>query len=661
MPNILKVLTFVFIYTNLILPQIPDKEYFKEHLEVYFEFDISDYKELDHLTRIISIDNVKEKSVYAYANAEEWSDFIKLGYTYRILPHPGVDPGVRMSNDAKNLGSWDTYPTYDAYVQMMNQFASNYPGICRIVEAGNTVNGRKILFAVISDNVGIKEAEPQFMFSSTMHGDETTGYVLMLRLIDSLLTSYGTDTRITNLVDNVEIWINPNGNPDGTYYGGNNTVGSARRYNANGKDINRNFPDPAAGPNPTGAWQPETIAMMSLADSNRFVLSANFHGGAEVVNYPWDAWSRLHPDNNWYYMISRKYADTAQANSPSGYLNDLNNGVTNGYAWYQVLGGRQDYFTYFKRGREVTIEISSTKLLSASLLPAFWNYNKRSFLSYIENCLYGVRGVVTDTLGNPVTAKVSIVSHDFDSSEVITDWRNGNYHRMLYPGTYSVNFSADGFIPKTVSNVIVEQGNTVMLNIELSRTNIPVELTSFSIQNKENIVELRWTTATELNNHGFEVERRKNNIQQWEKLVFLKGNATTTEPSYYYFEDRDLPNGNYRYRLKQIDFNGNFTYSQVVDAEVKVESFSLFRNYPNPFNPSTMIKYSIGESEIITLKVVDVLGREVSVLVNEKQDPGIHEVLFDGSNLSSGVYLIVLSCEKENGSIILSRKINLIK
>jgi hypothetical protein len=195
--------------------------------------------------------------------------------------------------------------------------------------------------------------------------------------------------------------------------------------------------------------------MITLADNNNFVLSANFHGGAEVINYPWDVFSRLHPDNSWFVQISRKYADTAQANSPSSYMTYLNNGITNGYAWYPVYGGRQDFFTYYKRGREVTMEISNTKNPSASLLPSFWNYNRLALLGYMENCLYGIRGIVTDLNGNPVKAKVSIIGYDMDSTEVYSDYRSGNYHRMLAPGTYSLTFSAPGFVTRTINNIAV--------------------------------------------------------------------------------------------------------------------------------------------------------------------------------------------------------------
>ena len=420
------------------------------------------------LTKVISIDNVEDKTIYAYANEKEFNEFIKLNYKYKILPHPGdvVDP--KMGRTIEEIEAWDAYPTHDAYIAMMNQFAANYPTICQIVDAGNTVQGRKILFAKISDNVGIREAEPQFMYSSSMHGDELTGYVLMLRLIDSLLSTYGTNARVTNLVNTVELWINPLANPDGTYKSGNHTVSGATRYNANLVDINRNFPDPADGPHPDGyAWQPETIAMMNIAEHNNFVHSANFHGGTEVVNYPWDTWSRLHPDDNWWKFISHQFADTVQANSPATYMNGYDDGITNGYAWYRITGGRQDYMTYFRRGREITFEISDVKLINASLLPAHWYYLRKSLLNYIENVFYGIRGIVTDNLGNPIKTLIKVNAHDVDNSEIYSDSLTGAYFRMINPGTYSLTFSAPGFISKTITNVSASNFNSTILDVEL--------------------------------------------------------------------------------------------------------------------------------------------------------------------------------------------------
>ena len=174
---------------------------------------------------------------------------------------------------------------------------------------------------------------------------------------------------------------------------------------------------------------------------------------------------------------------------------------------------------------------------------------------------------------------------------------------------------------------------------------VPVELISFLAEVKGASVILNWNTATETNNNGFEVERKSENYD-WQKIVFLKGNGTTTELKSYYYIDKNLSAGKYSYRLKQIDLDGSFQYSNIIDVEVGVPNeFSLSQNYPNPFNPVTKINYSIPTTSFVTLKVYDVLGTEITTLVNEVQPAGYKEVKFNASSLSSGVYIYRLSVE----------------
>jgi murein tripeptide amidase MpaA len=439
--------------------------------ETYFKFQTPERRILDKISRLVSIDNVTADEVYAYANDVELALFQGLGIPFELLPHPGAETVPRMARTPTALAEWDAYPSYETYVAMMYQFQVDYPGLCRIVDAGATVQGRSILFAQISDNVSTEEDEPEVMHTSSMHGDETTGYILCLRLIDSLLSAYGSDPYITRLVDSLEIWINPSANPDGTYYSGNSSVYGARRYNANGVDINRNFPDPAEGDHPDGnSWQPETVVMMNLAQAHSFNISANFHGGAEVVNYPWDTWSRAHADEDWYVNICLAWAQSAQAASPGLYMESLQfpDGITNGYAWYRVAGGRQDYMIYWRGCREVTAEISNVKLLPPDELPDLWSYNKQAWLEYLENALYGVRGIVTDaSTGLPVAATIRVLNHDVDSSRVFTDPDVGDYHRMLSEGTYTFEYSSLGYIPDTAYSVSVTAKHSTIRNVAL--------------------------------------------------------------------------------------------------------------------------------------------------------------------------------------------------
>ena len=438
------------------------------HSEVYFKFSVSSPEELKKVTRVISIDNVIDLEVFAYANKDEFLEFLKLGYDYEILPNPSTLITPKMATSKDEMKEWDSYPTYETYVDMIFQFETDYPDLCVVQTIGMSVEGREIIFAKISDNVSVEEDEPEFMYTSTMHGDELVGYVLMLRLIDYLLSNYGTDPRITNLVDNVEIWINPLANPDGTYASGNQTVWGATRYNANGADLNRNFPDPEDGDHPDGnTWQPETITMMNLAEDHSFVLSSNLHSGAEVVNYPWDTWPQLHADDDWWQEVSHTYADTAQENSPPNYMDGFNDGITNGYAWYTINGGRQDYMNYFHGCREMTLELSNIKLLPESELEAHWDYNRNSFLLYMEECLYGIRGIVTDIYSNPLDATITVINHDFDNSEVFTDPDVGNYHRMIFPESYDIMVTSYGYISQIINNINVTDGNITVVDVLL--------------------------------------------------------------------------------------------------------------------------------------------------------------------------------------------------
>jgi hypothetical protein len=171
---------------------------------------------------------------------------------------------------------------------------------------------------------------------------------------------------------------------------------------------------------------------------------------------------------------------------------------------------------------------------------------------------------------------------------------------------------------------------------------IPVELTSFTANVNNGVVELNWETATEVNNQGFEVERRTE-ATEYRTIGFVEGAGTITEPRNYSFADRNVENSTYIYRLKQIDFNGTYEYSNEIEVDaIGLMSFNLEQNYPNPFNPTTNIKFSVPEAGNIKLSVYNVVGEEVAVLVNGFTEVGIFDVSFDASNLPSGVYLYKL-------------------
>ncbi len=397
--------------------------------------------------------------------------------------------------------TFQKYPTYAQYDSMMHYFADTYPSICRVDTFGTSNQGRLLLALKISDHVALEEDEPAFLYTSTMHGDELVGYVLCLRLADFLLSNYGTNVEVDRIINDVELWINPLSNPDGTFYPDNNkTVQASIRTNVNdayddkvGMDLNRDFPDPGKGEadDPVGR-EKETGHMMAFMQQIRPNLSANIHSGAEVVNYPWDHKTARHPDNDWYILISQEYADEAKAVN-SNYLNLYASGITNGADWYIINGGRQDYVNYYLHGREVTLELSYAYRLESEYLENHWNYNKWSLINLVTQSRYGIHGNITDESGNPLRALVRVVDHDNDSSLVESDPETGNFYRYLKEGVYNLRISSEGYLTNTVFGVEVFDYQQTPLSVQLSREN-----TSARSRNRANFLRVYRNPARDL-------------------------------------------------------------------------------------------------------------------------------------------------------------------
>ncbi len=488
---------FWIISLSTLYGQSPEQvQKIRAELELYPEvyLSISAQSFTPKLAGIASLDYFENNRAYLYVSNEGFEYLIAQELAFRPEMSPGtVDFDLNMLDVAELLqkdltDSWDFYPTYEAYVALMYQFEADYPELVKIHNIGESVMGRDLLFAQIGPDVQTERAVPATMYTSTMHGDETTGFVLSLRLIHHLITNYGVDEEITSLLEQVEVWICPNENPDGTYTNNNATVSGATRSNANGKDLNRNYPSPHPGyPNPpVMPIQPETQAMIDFADEMNFTLSANMHGGIELVNYPWDSWlssQQLHADHNWWEFVMHEFVDTVHTYSAAGYMTGEGNGVTHGGDWYVAYGTRQDYFNYFHGCREFTLELSNQKLLSPSLLPAHWEYNHRSLINYIRQATYGIQGMVQDaqTLA-PVSATIHLDGHDILNSEVSTSMPLGNFSRPVLAGSYDVVFTADGYPSVTMENITVNNYQKIDLTIFLGENVHPLYVYSSSIE-----------------------------------------------------------------------------------------------------------------------------------------------------------------------------------
>jgi PKD repeat protein len=218
---------------------------------------------------------------------------------------------------------------------------------------------------------------------------------------------------------------------------------------------------------------------MNFAATHHFNMSANFHGGAELLNYPWDTWvtsGNPNCDAAWWERVCTAYVDTTRLVNPTYLSSTFPDGVTEGGDWYIITGGRQDYMNYFHHCREVTIELDDTKTTPTENLNAQWNQNYNSLINYIQESIYGVRGIITDSCsGLPVRAKVWVNGYDQvnDSSQVYSALPLGNYHKYMIAGTYSITYSAPGYTSKTITGVVLANGAATIRNIQLAPTAAP--------------------------------------------------------------------------------------------------------------------------------------------------------------------------------------------
>ncbi|XP_069936726.1 carboxypeptidase D isoform X6 [Cherax quadricarinatus] len=348
------------------------------------------------------------------------------------------------------------YPELEAFLEKL---AQKYPNLAQLYSVGSSVRGRELFVLEISDHPGIHEpGEPEFKYIGNMHGNEAVGRETLLLLMQYLLEGYGTDQRVTNLVNNTRIHIMASMNPDGFEAATEGDFGgSTGRSNANQVDLNRNFPDQFFLSKGVER-QPETLAVMRWVKQHPFVLSANLHGGSLVANYPWDdnpfgqngVYSKC-PDDEIFKKLAKAYS-FAHPRMPIGKPCNsadivFRDGITNGAKWYSVSGGMQDWNYLNSNCFEITLEISCQKYPPAEDLRTYWMENKNSLLAFMEQVHTGVKGFIFDKSGNPISnASISVAGIDHD----VVSAADGDYWRLLVPGEYLVTAHADGYEASSV-------------------------------------------------------------------------------------------------------------------------------------------------------------------------------------------------------------------
>lgn len=361
------------------------------------------------------------------------------------------------------------YYTNAELAEFMDEFTttSMCSKISRKFSIGKSVNGEDLWVLEISNNPGKEEPKPNFKYIANMHGDETGGRQLLIGLARWLCDNYPSNVYAAKIVRGMHLFLMPTMNPDGYAIG-------PQRYNANGKDLNRNFPDRIRDGLPlvvSSFSEPETKAVAAWVLNGSFVASANMHEGALVANYPWDADAEgkagysASPDDATFRHIAWVYSRS----HASMYLSqEFENGITNGNDWYPVYGGMQDFNYVAAKCMELTLELSDEKNPPASTLTKMWEDNRQAMLNYaIGTSFGGISGyVLSATNLEPLVAEITVsgINHTVYSKPTF-----GDYYRPIVHGSYVITATAPGYLPQSLRVIVPKDfGVGAVANFQLN-------------------------------------------------------------------------------------------------------------------------------------------------------------------------------------------------
>jgi len=369
-----------------------------------------------------------------------------------------------------------SYPSYEQVVKRLQNAVAKYSKFMKMISVGKSVEGRDLWVVKISDNVLVDEVEPEFKYISSMHGDEIVGRELLQSFIEDLGAAYVSgDKEITKLINDTEIFIMPSMNPDGSEV--------PQRGNGNNVDLNRNFPNPfvgnlnfrnasqrrvfQGGRTPTSfidqmqeKLEPETIAIMKFQEERNFSLSANFHGGAVVFNYPWDSIYERHPLNDFLIDISLDYS---KLNATMWNSREFDRGITNGADWYIVLGGMQDWSYVVHNDLQFTVELSDIKYPNFSDIPKFYKENRESLISFIQYIYSGAGFEWQNKRNESGFVEIQTAA---GASLGKFPWKNGEFYKVLPTGNYLyVIYNKQGNMLKKLPVVVEDTGKISILKL----------------------------------------------------------------------------------------------------------------------------------------------------------------------------------------------------
>ena len=588
----------------------------------------------------------------------------------------------KFDSPAEENRAWQSQPQFDefhSYTTMLNDFqtmAAMYSSIAEYVVLGQSVLGRDIFALRISDNISVEEDEPEIGFWGCIHGNEYGAAEMPYMYAEYLLTNYGIDPAVTAYVDNNEIWCLPVTNPDGRVAG--------TRNNANNVDLNRDlgYNWDGWGSSTAPFSQPETQALRELCLENNFTLSVMYHCSGNEFYYPWGFFPNSAPDYNVLFRLGERYADMA------GYA------FMSSYQSYQTHGEVLDWGYGCFGQLSYTAEVSN----SSSWVQDTFDRNRPGMNLYCSVAGEGIHGVVTDGLtGEPLEAAITISG---SAIPCYTDAQNGDFHRVVLPGTYSVTAWANGYAPVTVNNVNVTLGTPGQADFALTANGgeHAFMVTSINQDDPNNSHNNRtygaWALGESDNypcsigangfivldmGEGHEISDGPGDDFTVTEAVFPRdsllesyrvyagdavlqntliglGNGTTsfdlsgtgvTSTRYLKIADNSGANPNEAFPGVDVDcitvLNGGEYIADAASEPPAVipAEFSL-SVYPNPFNAATTLSFNLTSSGKVNLKVFDISGREAASLVTGHWSLGQHSVVWNAEGMGSGVYFVRL-------------------
>jgi len=420
--------------------------------ETLYRIPLSDCKDLSEFSRLCSIHKVSGDSLYfSWPGPSPAPSFLHEADTVS-RSYNGTYP---IASTVEELLNWDAFPSYACYRDFLFMLSDSFPSVCVLDSFGSTAAGHTLYSLQLSDKPDRDQARPEVLLAGQIHGDEFVGAMTLLQLAYDVCSRSGSDPMIQSLLSSVELFVAPLLNPDGCYLPSDDNVDQASRYNSRGIDLNRNFRDPAGLAHNT-MTETESLLIEAFAESRRFVMSLNIHGGAEVVNYPWDHRSYHHPLHSWFYSLSRAYADTVHSVSPLTYLQladpDAEDGIIFGWDWYPVYGGLQDFLNVYHGCRDITLELSNRKMLLPADIQTIWNYNRKALYHHIMKAAQGFSITVSDSLtGKRLPAEIYLA----DPQQLkLADTANPDslcFIPMLPGQSMSIRVQCDGYVTEEFS------------------------------------------------------------------------------------------------------------------------------------------------------------------------------------------------------------------